>query len=495
MHARTLIQLLKHHCIGLYEIKCIHAQFITHNHSSNPSLASALIRSYIASQDLNSAQILLLNYFPSSFPSPLLWNQIIQAYSKTPSHSLQSLLIFRRMLALDRPTLCLPDKYTLTFVITACSRQCSNVCGENLHGWVVKSGFETDVFVGNALVNFYCVFEKLGKAHKVFDEMPERDVVTWTSLLRGYAHCRQMGVASELFCRMPERNEVSWAVMIAGYVGNERYSDALRYFHDMLSSKDDGVQPNEAVLVSILSACAHLGALDQGEWVHLYIDKRGLIGSPNLCNALIDMYARCGRIDCSMRVFNGMVKRDVFTWTSVIVGLSVNGVGKDALRFFREMVAEGIMPGSVMLLGVLNGCSHSGLVEEGCSIFYNMEHLWGVKPGIEHFGCLIDLFGRAGLVEKAFEVLKSMPMEPDVVMCRALLSACRVHGDFGLTERIIDHIARLDCSVYGGGYMLVSNIYASLGRWDAAAAVRKKMSEEKIEHGPGFSWIESSKSL
>ncbi|XP_042495118.1 pentatricopeptide repeat-containing protein At5g66520-like [Macadamia integrifolia] len=413
---------------------------------------------------------------------------MIRAYSKIPS-SQESLHLFHRMLVLDASKAVVPDNYTFTFVITSCSHQNLIVYGEIIHGQVIKSGFESDIFVGNSLVNMYSVFVKMNDSQKLFDEMLHRDVFTWTSLLGGYIKLGEMGTASELFSEMPERNNVSWAVMIAGYVSGGRYTAALRCFHDMFC--DDKVKPNEMVLVCVLSACAHIGALDQGEWIHAYIDRTRVRKSSNISTALIDMYAKCGRIGCATQAFNAASDRNVLTWTSMITGLSIHGLGKDALQVFSQMVDEGLKPNNVTLVGVLNGCSHSGLVDEGLLTFHNMESLWGISPTIEHYGCLIDLLGRAGHLERAFEIAKSMPMKPDVVIWRALLSACRVHGDVCLGEQIMDHIAQLDHISNSGGHVLLSNLYASLGQWESVVGVRKVMIERgKKETSPGFSWIE-----
>ncbi|XXG55414.1 hypothetical protein AAC387_Pa03g3088 [Persea americana] len=473
-------------CSTLFQLKQIHAQFIIQSTTSSPnasSLFTALIRSYISFHNLSYASALFARYPCPPSPSPLLWNLIIQAYSKTPNYQ-ESIHLFRRMLALSGAK---PDKYTFTFVITACSRLTSPKLGESIHGQVVRSGSESNVFVGNSMVNMYSVFGRMDDALKVFDEMPVRDVVTWTSVVSGYAACGELSVAREFFNQMPARNDVSWAVMIAGYVGCGRYSDALGHFHDML--QDDKTRPNEAVLVCVLSACAHLGALDQGKWIHIYIDKSRVPKSSNISTALIDMYAKCGKVEWAKQVFDNTSERDVLTWTSMISGLAMHGCGSDALQVFSKMLAEGVRPDNVTLMGVLNGCSHSGLVDEGYLVFHNMNRLWELSPRIEHYGCLIDLLGRAGRLEEAYEVVRSMPMEPDIVVWRALLSACRIHGHVDLGKCVIDHIAQLDPSSHGGGYMLLSNLYASVGRWDEVATVRKVMND-RVESNPGCSWIE-----
>ncbi|KAF6159870.1 hypothetical protein GIB67_032954 [Kingdonia uniflora] len=446
-------------------------------------LIAALIRSYVSSHDIVSART-LFDHYPCVSPPTILWNLMIQAYSKKPN-SQESLFLFRRMLERERST---PDQYTLTFVITSCSHQKLLIFGETVHGVAVKIGCDCNIFVGNSLVSMYSVFARVRDSQSVFDGMGKRDVVTWTSLLNGYVRSGDMGESSELFDEMPERNDVSWAVMIAGYVGVGKHNDALRCFRDMLC--DDKVKPNEAVLVCVLSACAHLGALDQGKWIHIYVDRSKVKWSSNVCTALIDMYTKCGELDCAKKVFNGVTKRDVLTWTSMITGFAMHGLGVHAVWVFRQMLAEGTNPDSITLVGVLNGCSHSGLVNEGCSIFYNMKNLWGVDPKIEHYGCLIDLLGRAGHLEKAFEIVKNMPIEPDIIIYRALISACRIHGDVCLGEQIINHISRNYTDDNGGGHVLLSNLYASLGRWDGVGEMRKKMQKMKIESDPGCSWIE-----
>lgn len=413
---------------------------------------------------------------------------MIRAYSKL-QNSQESLLLFGQMLAMDEGPRVVPDKYTFTFVITSCSHQESARYGEVVHGLVMKNGLESDLFVGNAVINLYAVFTRMEDAQKVFDTMPKRDAFTWTSLLRVYVRGGEIGKACELFEGMLLRNSVSWAVMISGFVGYDRYIEALRCFHDMLY--EGKVKPNEAILVSVLSACAHLGALDQGDWIHAYIDANGISSSSNILTALIDMYAKCGRIDRAKQVFCQTSRRDVFNYTSMITGLSIHGLGKDAVQVFYQMLEENVMPNDITILGLLYGCSHSGLVDEGSSIFLSMESSWGIVPKIEHYGCYIDLLGRAGFMERAFDVVKSMPMHPDIVIWRALLSACRIHHDAKLGERISMHIEQLDLDGHNEGKVLLSNLNASLGKWERVAELRNLVSEKKKNHSiPGCSWIE-----
>ncbi|KAI3820777.1 hypothetical protein L1987_08325 [Smallanthus sonchifolius] len=466
-----LYDLLKHGP-SLKQIKQIHSQILVRSLGGTNNLIGALIRSYSAHGKLEYARKVFSKY--PTLPPTFLWNLLIQAYSKT-AFTEQSLHLFKQMLLLA-----VPDDYTFTFTITACSRQRTLLgYGQSCHTMVIKLGFDSDVCVGNALVSMYVVYSKTVSARKVFDEMPQRDTITWTSLLKGCVMSGEILEAEQLFVKMPERNEVSWAVMVAGYIGHKMYNDAIRCFNDMLG--DDNVKPNEAVLVSVLSACAHLG-----KWIHFYIDKMRFPKSSNISTALIDMYAKCGKIDYAKQVFNRTEKRDLLTWTSMISGLSMHGLGEEALKVFDEMLAEGIKPDNITLVGVLNACSHSGQVKEGVLIFNNMEHVWGISPKIEHFGCLIDLLSRAGKLEDAFKAVKTMQMEPDVVIWRALLSACRIHGNVGLAERVIEHVKKTG----GGGRLLLSNLHASFGQWDNVRRIRESKILKEDDSTPGCSYIE-----
>ncbi|KAK9669389.1 hypothetical protein RND81_13G126500 [Saponaria officinalis] len=465
------------------QLKQIHAQIITQNLSFHPPLASSLIHSYISTHNLNSATFLFDNYPSFSFPPTLIWNFMIRVHSKIPN-CLEPINYLRRMLFFGRSFKILPDDYTFTFVVTSCCNHSSNVYGEIVHGLIKKSGFCANLFVGNALINMYSVFVRPCDAHKVFDELSDRDVVSWTSLLGGYAKSGDIDKARDLFNRMTVRNDVSWAVMISGFVNNGKYIEALDYFRAMLD--DDKVHPNEAVLVCALSACANLGAFDRGSSIHEYIKRNNIVESSNICTSLIDMYAKCGRLDCASRVFDTMSKRDVHNFTSMISALSIHGLGKDATRVFSEMLDEGVKPNEITLLGILNACSHSGLVQEGNDIFNDMEKVWGVVPKVEHYGCYIDLLGRAGHLERAFDIVKTMPMQPDAVIWRALLSACRTHRNVTLGERIMNHVRQLDSS----GQILLSGLYAYMGKWDSVSSMRKQMSARRNTSELGCSWIE-----
>ncbi|KAL7098595.1 hypothetical protein ACP275_09G027300 [Erythranthe tilingii] len=466
----------------IFPIKQIHAQIITQTLvlSRDLSLTDSLIHCYLHSNNLSSARILFDNH-PLPPPPTLIWNLVIRAYSKL-RHSSEPIRLFRQML----DTRSKPDKYTFTFVISSSARRSSVAHGQIVHGMVVKNGYLLNLYVANSLISMYAVFARVDDACKVFEEMPERDVFSWTSLVGAYTKNGNMQRASDVFREMPLRNDVSWAVMISGFVSCGMYNQALEYFHSMIRK----MKSNEAVLVCALSASANLGSFDRGNWIHGYIDKTRIPETSNIMTALIDMYSKCGRIDHAYRVFDKIPHRDVQNFTSMISGLSIHGLGKQAIRVFHQMLAEKLKPNEITILGVLNGCSHTGIIQHGSSIFYNMENLWGLVPKIEHYGCYVDLLGRAGFLAKAFGMVKNMPISPDLVIWRALLSACRIHRNCCFGERVMNRLEQLDLQSCAGGDVLLSNLYASLGKWENVARVRKTMGKEKNRSEIGCSWIE-----
>ncbi|CAM8972638.1 unnamed protein product [Rhodiola kirilowii] len=482
---KLLFHFLKQHP-SLAQLQQIHAQVITQSLARHPSLSSCLIRYYLTSSHRVYARI-LFDQYPSPPPPILLWNLIIKAYSKV-THCNETFGLFCKLLRLARFEMVVPDEYTFTSVFATCARQMSSVYGEMVHALVVKTGFELNLSVGNSVLYFYSVFSKLVDAHKVLEEMPERDEFTWNSLLCGYAKNGYMSKAVEIFERIPLKNDVSWTVMVSGFVGDGRFMDAVKCFDDLIG--EGKVKPNEAVIVCVLSACAHLGALDRGRSTHLYIQNSGIGETPNISSVLVDMYAKCGRIDFAVNVFSKIRKPDVNNFTSIIMAYSLHGFGKEALNCFSKMLKENVKPDEVTLLAVLSGCSHSGLVQQGSSVFHDMERLYGLRPWIEHYGCYIDLLGRAGYSEKAFEVLMNMPMDPDIVIWRSLLNSCKIHRNVKLGEKILNHVSRLSFRGQDGGEVLLSNLYASLGKWEGVIKIRELMVEKKSKSNPGRSWIE-----
>ncbi|KAF6166096.1 hypothetical protein GIB67_023806 [Kingdonia uniflora] len=347
------------------------------------------------------------------------------------------------------------DTHTYPFYLKACAK-CFDVReGERVHGIVVRNGFEALVFVQNALVHLYSACGMAESGYRLFEEMPERNRVTWNSVINGFAI-------------------------------NGRPNEVMTLFREM---GFEGVLPDGFTMVSLLTACVELGALALGRRAHVYLLKIGLNKNLHVGNALIDLYAKCGSIGEAHCIFNEIGVRSVVSWTSLIVGLAVNGFGKEALDFFKELEEEGLVPSDITFIGVLYACSHCGMVDEGFAYFKRMKEEYSIVPKIEHYGCLVDLLGRAGFVQEAYEFVQNMALKPNAVVWRTLLGSCMTHGHLALGEVVRARLLQLEPK-HSGDYVLLSNLYASEGRWSDVQTVRRNMFQKGLRKSPGHSLVE-----
>ncbi|XP_042520719.1 pentatricopeptide repeat-containing protein At4g18840 [Macadamia integrifolia] len=497
----------------LGEVHQAHAHMIKTGLIRNTFAASRII----AFADSNHSDPSTLAYTHSVFtrisnPNSYVWNTIIRAYtnSSTPVHAL---LIFHQML--NGPIF--PDKFSFPFVLKACSYLHWIKEGQQIHTHIIKVGLGSDVFIQNTLIHLYASSGLVESAHslldrmlernviswnailsahvgrglmkqalELFEEMPERNVESWNFMVSGYVSLGLIPVARSLFDVMPLRDVVSWNAMLTGYARESCFYEVLALFEDMQNAK---VKPNSYTLVILLSACANLGAMNQGEWIHSFINKNGIKIDGFLATALVDMYSKCGNVDKALEVFSNSLRKDISTWNSMISGLSIHGCGEDALRVFSEMLAEGYSPNEITFVGVLSACSRAGLLEEGRSVFDFMVHVHGIEPSIVHYGCLVDLLGRAGLLEEAGELMKTMPLKDAPAVWESLLSACRIHKDVELAEYVAMRLLELNPQD-SAGYVQLSNIYGSTERWNDVLEVRRMMKAQKVRKEPGCSMIE-----
>ncbi|KAJ4707909.1 Pentatricopeptide repeat-containing protein [Melia azedarach] len=292
--------------------------------------------------------------------------------------------------------------------------------------------------------------------------------------------------ARKVFDEMSERDSVSWSSMIGGYARFGLSTDAIDLFRKMQMS---GVCPDEITMVSVLSACTDLGALDVGKWIESFIEKQRVNKSVELRNALIDMFAKCGDVDRALKLFRNMSGRTIVSWTSVIDGLAMHGRGLEAVALFEEMVGAGVAPDDVVFIGLLSACSHSGLVDKGKEYFDLMKRDFGVVPKIEHYGCMVDMLCRAGLVKEAFEFVQKMPIQANAIIWRTVISACCAHGELKLGERITKWLIGND-PMHESNYVLLSNIYAKMFHWEKKTKIREVMDKRGMKKIPGSTMIE-----
>ncbi|KAF5472206.1 hypothetical protein F2P56_008943 [Juglans regia] len=398
----------------------------------------------------------------------------------------KALYLYSKMHQLSLPF----DSFSLHFTIKACAQLQSRIIIQHFHAHIIKVGFCCHVYVATSMLQAYVVtsFESAGL---LFDEIPERNTVTWNTMISGYSRTGDVERARAVFDEMPLRDVVSWSAMIAAYVNSGNPDRGLALFRDMMACET--LKPDQVTVGSVLSGCAHMGSLGVlvGKSVHGFITKNGWELNVELGTVLVDMYTKCGYMKNASQVFELMPERNVVTWTALICGSAQNGFSKEALTLFEMMRTAGVRPNELTLTGILSACMHKGLVEEGRKYFKMIEEC-GLEPRIQHYGCMVDMLGKAGLLEEAYEVIRTMRWEPNAVVWGSFLSACREHKHFEMAEKVIDQVLRIVKPENDGGvYSLISDLYVLGEKWDEAERLRKLMAEENVRKARGSSFIRS----
>lgn len=464
--------------IALVWGKGFHAHAFKYGLDSNVYVHNALVHMYSLCGQTDMARGV---FDMISEKDVATWNAMISGYNKSKKFD-ESWKLFNDMQKKE----VFPTSVTLVSVLSACSKLKDLDAGKQAHNYVKECLIEPNLVLENALIDMYVACGKMNVALEIFEDMKIRDVISWTTIVKGFCNLGQVDLARNYFDEMPERDYISWTAIIDGYVRVNRFKEVLELFREMQSSN---IKPDEYTMVSILTACAHLGALELGEWIKTYIDKNKIKNDTFVRNALIDMYFKCGNVEKGLRVFNAMLHRDKFTWTAVIVGLAINGHGKEALDMFSKMLISAIVPDKITYLGVLCACTHSGMVDEGRKLFSSMITQHGVDPTVAHYGCIVDLLGRAGHLKEAYEVIQNMPMKPNSVVWGTLLGACRMHKDAELAEVAAKQMLDLEPE-NSAVYVLLCNIYAACNKWESFREVRQTMMDRGIKKTPGCSLIE-----
>ncbi|XP_011031844.1 PREDICTED: pentatricopeptide repeat-containing protein At3g47530 [Populus euphratica] len=385
-------------------------------------------------------------------PSVFLYNTLIRAYSMSNS-PIEGFFMYQEM----RKNGLRADPVTLSFVIKCYIRVSSLIGGEQVHARILSDGHQFDSLLLTNLMDLYSLCDKGSEACKVFDEMRQRDTIAWN-------------------------------VLISCYMRNRRTRDVLVIFDGMLSG-ELGCEPDDVTCLLLLQACSNLGALEFGEKVHRHIVERGYDNATNLCNSLIAMYSQFGNLDKAFGVFKGMHNKNVVTWSAIISGLAMNGYGREAIGAFEEMLKMGVLPDDQTFTGVLSACSNCELVEKGMIIFARMSKEFGIVPNIHHYGCMVDLLGRAGQLHQAYQLIMSMRVKPDSTIWRTLLGACRIHRNVILGEHVVEHLIELKAQE-AGDYILLFNLYSSVDNWKKVTELKKFMKEKGIQTTPASSSIE-----
>uniref|UniRef100_A0A7N1A2D3 Pentatricopeptide repeat-containing protein n=1 Tax=Kalanchoe fedtschenkoi TaxID=63787 RepID=A0A7N1A2D3_KALFE len=415
-----------------------------------------------------------------------------------------------------------PTAFTISIVITSVLGTKFNVLIPQLHAYVVSSPLSAlSVYVGSALLRGYTDIGDVSALGRVFDEirvkdvsswnalvfgymtlglqsealrafksMPDKNIISWTTLVDAYVKNKDIKRARDIFDQMVERNVVSWTVMISGYAQNGKFLDAMELFLIMLRTAHQ-VRPNSCTYSSMFDACADESSFIVGMQLHSRVIKSGLAQDDViLSTSILDMYAKCGNIDSAYKLFESMAKKNLVSWNSLLGGYARHGLGTRALQEFKRMKENGIKPDQVTLLTLLSACTHEGLVEEGVQLYESMGTEFGIEIGMKHYACMVNLYGKAGQLEKAVKVIQEMPFKPDVVVWGALLGACGSHSSLQLGELAALGISNLKKD-HPAIYSLLSKIHGEKGTWTTVCELRKLMNDRGARKQNAGSWVES----
>lgn len=349
----------------------------------------------------------------------------------------------------------MPDEFGLGSVLRGCAGLKDLRTGWQIHGYVVKSGFEFNLVVGSSLAHMYMKSGSLEDGEKVIKAMPIHNVVACNTL-------------------------------IAGRAQNGCPEGALDQYNIM---KMAGFKPDKITFVSVISSCSELATLGMGQQIHAEAIKTGSSIATSVISSLISMYSRCGCLDESIKVFSEREDDDAVLWSSMIAAYGFHGKGEEAIHVFNQMEQEGLEANEVTFLSLLYACSHCGLKDKGLEFFNLMLQKPELEPRLEHYTCVVDLLGRSGRLEEADAFIRTMPVKADAIIWKTLLSACKIHKNADMAKRIAEEVLRLDPQD-SASYVLLSNIQASARQWKDVSEVRKAMRDRSVKKEPGISWFE-----
>ncbi|CAN6452057.1 unnamed protein product [Victoria cruziana] len=415
------------------------------------------------------------------------WNAMISAYFKQGLLERSLELVYRMQESLD-----LFDGFTYSCILRLSAGLRNLGIGRQVHCRILRCRVDCDHVLVTGLVDMYAKNGKIEFARRLFDDVHEKNTVCSTAMISGYMKCGRVCDAEEIFTAVTERDVVVWNAMIEGYsLLASNAGGALRAFIEMQRT---GLRPTVSTFASLIGSCISLSALEQGQQIHAHITKNNLWIDVRCGSALVDMYAKCGRIEDSRKVFDRMDHRNVVTWTAIIDGYGKNGNVDESLYLFRNMKMSKVVPNYVTFLSVLSACGHGGLVDEGWEIFSSMKHDYSLSPRVEHYACMVDLIGRAGSLDEAVKFIRLMPIQPNEDVWGALLGASRLHGDVNMAAIAAEELFKLN-SYRPGAYVALSNTYAAAGRWEGVQDVRELMKDSGVSKNSGCSWVETEEGL
>ncbi|KAI4383974.1 hypothetical protein MLD38_009751 [Melastoma candidum] len=538
-------------CAGLEDCTLgmkVHGYLVKLGYDVDIFAKNALVDMYAKAGNLDCAN---LAFKEIPVPDIVSWNAIIAGCVLHEGHC-EALTLFERMKRLGA----VPNLFTLSSAAKACSGLELKDLARQLHSHIIKLNGESDKFLSVGIVDMYSKCNSLADAETAYESMQEKDIIVFNALLSGYSQngedskvmtffadtfkeglgfnqttlsallksaaavkenvfcsqvhtislksgfisdaqvrttlvdvygkCGRVDDAQKAFEMAPREDVLATTALMSAYAQYGQGEESVKLY---IKGLNQGVQPDPFFCSSLLNACANLSAYEQGKQAHTHILKFGFLSDIFAGNSLVNMYAKCGAIDDANHVFCKLSERGTVSWSAMISGLAQHGCAEEALEFFNKMLEAGVSPNHVTLLSVLSACNHAGLVDKAKEYFDSMVEKFGVKPMQEHYACMIDLLGRAGMLEEAMEMIQTMPFEANGHIWGAMLGAARIHKNVELGEQAAKMLFVIEPE-NSGTIVLLANVYASVGMWDKVAEARKFMKHSKVKKEPGMSWVE-----
>lgn len=499
-------------CTSLRSFLQVHAQIVINGFDRDNYAAVKLI-SFCSKKlgDRDYARMMFENLIDSA--NVFLWTTIITSYSNYQSEvTREAILIYRMMHQRGGH----PNPFTISSVLKACSFLKAIQEGNQVHAHSTKLGHSSSMYVQatladmymrvghiqeasqlvwtssegnvvlcNTMISHYSKEGDMKAARELFDKMSHKDSVSWNVMISGYSGIGDTSSARKLFDQMTEREISSWNALMAGYCQDGGWYKVMSLFKEMNLRN---IKPNHVSMAMLMSACGHLGALEIGTQLHGFLVKSCIQMNCYVFNSLVDMYAKSGDVHEAYRVFSEIPDRDVVSYNIIILGFVSHGHEEDAMKFFTEMIESGIQPDTITFLGILNACSHAGFIDTGRKYFECMSRDYLIEPSADHYACMVDLYGRAGLVKEAYDFVKSMPVKPHAGVWGALLNACRIHCEIEIGMVAARKLFSIE-PLNPGNYVLLSNLFARANLWGNVAEIRCAM-RQRVPKTAGCSWIE-----
>ncbi|KAM7474969.1 hypothetical protein LguiB_022212 [Lonicera macranthoides] len=409
------------------------------------------------------------------------WNTLISGYAQN-GYEEEAIALFG----------CMAEKgfrwneHTFASVLSACSCLKSLKLGKVIHAWVLKEGLTSNPFISSGIVDVYSKCGNMKYAESVDLTIGIHNTFSITSLIVGYSSQGNMIEARKLFDMLAEKNPVVWTAMFFGYVKSKQCEEVFELLNEF--NCKESIVPDPLVIISVLGACGIGATMDPGKQIHAYVLRTGINMDEKMNSAIVDMYSKCGNIAYAKRFFQRVTNRDLVLHNVMIAGYAHHGYEYNAFQLFEEMMARGVIPDKVTFVAILAACRHCGLIELGEKYFYSMTRDYAIIPEIDHYACMIDLYGRANQLEKAAAFMETIPIELDAVILGTFLYACKVNRNVELAREAEEKLLKIE-GENGARYVQLANIYAAEGRWEEMGRVRKKMRGKEVKKFAGCSWV------